>query len=90
MQRVVTDEQIQAAMHTPPADTRAYFRGKSLNKFEDAVKTVQWDSISFDIKGRTVTVNMNSLANPEIAQKYNEALDLSPNPQTLVEKLGLP
>ena len=90
MQRVVTDEQIQAAMHTPPADTRAYFRGKSLNKFEDAVKTVQWDSISFDIKGRTVTVNMNSLANPEIARKYNEALDLSPNPQTLVEKLGLP
>lgn len=90
MQSVVTDEQIQAAMHTPPADTRAYFRGKSLNKFEDAVKTVQWDSISFDIKGKTVTVNMNSLANPEIAQKYNEALDLSPNPQTLVEKLGLP
>lgn len=90
MQNVVTDEQIQAAMHTPPADTRAYFRGKSLNKFEDAVKTVQWDSISFDIKGKTVTVNMNSLANPEIAQKYNEALDLSPNPQTLVEKLGLP
>ena len=90
MQNVVTDEQIQAAMHTPPADTRAYFRGKSLNKFEDAVKTVQWDSISFDIKGRTVTVNMNSLANPEIAQKYNEALDLSPNPQTLIEKLGLP
>ncbi len=89
MQRVVTDKQIQEAMHTPPADTRAYFRGKSLNKFEDAVKTVQWDSISFDIKGKTVTVNMNSLANPEIAQKYNEALDLSPNPQTLVEKLGL-
>lgn len=90
MQNVVTDEQIQAAMHTPPADTRAYFRGKSLNKFEDAVKTVQWDSISFDIKGKTVTVNMNSLANPEIAQRYNEALDLSPNPQTLIEKLGLP
>ena len=89
MQRVVTDEQIHAAMHTPPSDTRAYFRGKSLNKFEEAVRTVQWDSISFDIKGRTVTVNMNSLADPEIAQKYNEALDLSPNPQTLVEKLGL-
>lgn len=90
MQRVVTDEQVHTAMHTPPSDTRAYFRGKSLNKFEDAVKTVQWDSITFDIKGRHVTVNMNSLANPEIAQKYNEALDLSPNPQTLVEKLGLP
>ena len=89
MQRVVTDEQVHAATHTPPADTRAYFRGKSLNKFEDAVKTVQWDSISFDIKGKTVTVNMNALANPEIAQKYNEALDLSPNPQTLIEKLGL-
>ena len=89
MQRVVTDEQIQTAIHTPPLNTRAYFRGKSLNKFEDAIKTVQWDSITFEIKGKPVTVNMNALANPEIAQKYNEALDLSPNLQTLVEKLGL-
>ena len=89
MQQVVTEEQIHTAMHTPPLNTRAYFRGKSLNKFEDAIKTVQWDSITFDIKGKSVTVNMNSLANPELARKYNEALDLSPNPQTLVEKLGL-
>ncbi len=89
MERVVTDEQVNMAIHTPPLDTRAYFRGKSLNKFEDAVKTVQWDSITFDIKGKLVTVNMNSLANAELARKYNEALDLSPNPQTLVEKLGL-
>ena len=89
MQRVISDEQVHTAMHTPPLDTRAYFRGKSLNKFEDAIRTVQWDSITFDIEGKPVTVNMNSLANPEIAQKYNEALDLSPNPQTLVEKLGL-
>ena len=89
MERVVTDKQIHNAMHTPPLDTRAYFRGKSLNKFEDSIKTVQWDSITFDINGKPVTVNMNSLANAEIARKYNEALDLSPNPQTLVEKLGL-
>lgn len=89
MQRVVTDEQIRTAIHTPPLDTRAYFRGTSLNRFEDAIKTVQWDSITFDIKGKPVTVNMNSLANPELAQKYNEALDRSPNLQTLVEKLGL-
>lgn len=89
MERVVTDEQVNMAIHTPPLDTRAYFRGKSLNKFEDSIKTVQWDSITFEIKGKPVTVNMNSLANAELAQKYNEALDLSPNPQTLVEKLGL-
>ncbi len=89
MKRVITDEQIQHAIHTPPLDTRAYFRGKSLNKFEDSIKTVQWDSITFDINGKPVTINMNSLADAKIARKYNEALDLSPNPQTLVEKLGL-
>lgn len=89
MQRIVTEEQILAAMHTPPLNTRAYFRGKSLNKFEDSIKTVQWDSITFNINGKPITVNMNTLADPEIAKKYNETLDLSPNPQTLVEKLGL-
>lgn len=89
MQRVVTDEQIHTAMYNPPSDTRAYFRGKALNKFEDSIKTVQWDSITFTINGSPITINMNALADPEIARQYNEALDQSANPQTLVEKLGL-
>jgi proteasome accessory factor A len=46
-ERVVTDEEIQAAIVEPPVDTRAYFRGQCLKKYGPAVFGVNWDSISF-------------------------------------------
>jgi proteasome accessory factor A len=32
----------------PPEDTRAYFRGKSIARFPDAIAAAAWDSIIFD------------------------------------------
>jgi proteasome accessory factor A len=88
MRRLVTDQQIEEAIHNPPADTRAYFRGKSLDKFRAQVKSVQWDSITFNAKGRPISVSMNQLASPEIAEKYNRTLDRSQTVEALVENLG--
>ncbi len=89
MQRVVTDQQIEEAIQNPPADTRAYFRGKSLHKFRSHVKSVQWDSITFNSKGQPFTVNMNQLASPEISEKYNRILNQSQTVEALLENLGL-
>jgi proteasome accessory factor A len=90
MRRLVTDQQIDYAIHNPPADTRAYFRGKSLDKFRPQVKSVQWDNITFDVKGRSpVSVSMNQLADAKIAEKYNRILDQSQTVEALVEGLGL-
>ena len=89
MRRVVTDEQIEAAIHQPPPDTRAYFRGKSLDRFRSDVKSVQWDSITFNVNGKPVAVSMNQLANSELAEKYNRILDESQTVEALVSKLGL-
>ncbi|MEE8580273.1 MAG: proteasome accessory factor PafA2 family protein, partial [Myxococcota bacterium] len=38
-----------AAIHTPPHDTRAYFRGECLRRYADQVFGVNWDSISFGL-----------------------------------------
>ncbi len=46
-ERIVTDEEINAAVHTPPGDTRAYFRGECLRRYPGEVFGVNWDSISF-------------------------------------------
>ena len=89
MRRVVTDEQIEAAIHHPPPDTRAYFRGKSLDRFRADVKSVQWDSITFNVNGKPVAVSMNQLANPELAEKYNRILDKSQTVEALIGDLGL-
>ena len=39
-------------MHDPPEDTRAYFRGRCLEKYADSVAAASWDSVIFDLPGR--------------------------------------
>jgi proteasome accessory factor A len=36
----------------PPEDTRAYFRGRCLEKYADQVAAASWDSVIFDLPGR--------------------------------------
>ncbi len=48
VERIVTDEEILMAIKTPPADTRAYFRGMCLQKYPDEVYGVSWSSVIFD------------------------------------------
>jgi proteasome accessory factor A len=48
-ERIVTDEEISAAILEPPDDTRAYFRGECLKRYGAAVFGVNWDSISFGV-----------------------------------------
>ncbi len=57
MQRLVTEEQVAAAVRTPPSDTRAYFRGRCVEKFRDEVSAASWDSVIFDV-GRQALVRI--------------------------------
>ncbi len=49
LERLVDDADARVAVTEPPADTRAYFRGKCLQKFADNVVAANWDSIVFDV-----------------------------------------
>jgi proteasome accessory factor A len=89
MRRIVTDEQIEAALHNPPSGTRAYFRGRAVDRFSTFIKAIQWDSITFIVNGRTREINLNALADAEVADQYNKALDESPDIGTLIKKLRL-
>ena len=46
-----TTRRSSAAMHEPPEDTRAYFRGRCLEKYADDVAAASWDSVIFDLPG---------------------------------------
>ena len=46
---IVTDAEARAAMTEPPESTRAYFRGRCLEKFPDDIVAANWDSLVFDI-----------------------------------------
>jgi proteasome accessory factor A len=49
--RLLTDEIVTDAMHEPPEDTRAYFRGRCLSKYADNIAAASWDSVIFDLPG---------------------------------------
>jgi len=52
MTRLTREQDVIRAMEQPPEDTRAYFRGRCLRKYPDAVAAASWDSVIFDIPGR--------------------------------------
>jgi len=49
LERITDDAEVELAMTEPPLDTRAYFRGKCLQKYADDVVAANWDSLVFDI-----------------------------------------
>jgi proteasome accessory factor A len=52
IQRLLTEDLVEKAMHEPPTDTRAYFRGRCLEKYSENVAAASWDSVIFDLPGR--------------------------------------
>jgi proteasome accessory factor A len=52
IERLLDDASVEAAMHEPPDDTRAYFRGRCLEKYAANVAAASWDSVIFDLPGR--------------------------------------
>jgi proteasome accessory factor A len=49
VERLVDDAAIERAMMEPPDGTRAYFRGRCIARFPEAIAAASWDSIIMDI-----------------------------------------
>lgn len=47
MRRLVKEEEIKSAIFTPPETTRAFFRGRSVARFNDQIASIQWDELVF-------------------------------------------
>ena len=48
VERITTDEEVQRAIMEPPDDTRAFFRGRCIAKYPDAIAAASWDSLILD------------------------------------------
>jgi Pup amidohydrolase len=51
LERITNDEQVTAATTEPPTDTRAYFRGRCLQRWPEHIVAANWDSLVFDVGG---------------------------------------
>jgi proteasome accessory factor PafA2 len=47
--RITTDAEVERAIMEPPEDTRAYFRGRCIGRYPDAIAAASWDSLIMDV-----------------------------------------
>jgi proteasome accessory factor A len=87
IKRLVTEEQVTAAMRTPPDDTRAYFRGRCLERYPTEVAAASWDSVIFDL-GRESLVRIPTLEPLRGTRRHvGELIDNSRTAEELVAAL---
>ncbi len=54
IERLVGEDEVIAAMHAPPTDTRAWFRGECIRRFRRQIVAAGWDSLIFDVGGEAL------------------------------------
>ena len=87
MRRMVTEDEVRAAMTTPPEDTRAYFRGRCLARYPSEVAAASWDSVIFDL-GRESLVRIPTLEPLRGTRGHvGELIDNAPDATALVDAL---
>jgi proteasome accessory factor A len=87
MKRLVTEEEVQAAITMPPLDTRAYFRGQCLERYPNSIAAASWDSVIFDL-GRESLVRIPTLEPLRGTKNHvGELLEASATAEQLVDAL---
>jgi proteasome accessory factor PafA2 len=85
---LVGHEEARAAMTAPPSTTRAYFRGRCLEKFPDDIVAANWDSLVFDI-GRDPLRRVPMMEPLRgTAEHVGALLDGSATARELLDRLG--
>ena len=49
LERLTTEDEVVDAMTEPPTSTRAYFRGRCLQRWGSSIAAANWDSLVFDL-----------------------------------------
>ena len=54
IERVVQESEVERAEFSPPLGTRAYFRGRCVNKYAKSIYGASWTSVLFDVGNTTI------------------------------------
>jgi Pup amidohydrolase len=71
------------AMRHPPTSTRAYIRGRCIQKFCSAVLAAQWDHITLDGDNGPIKISLLDLFAPQEIMHYRRVVDAAQKPEDL-------
>lgn len=88
MKTLCHEQDIQNAILQPPTDTRAYFRGRCISAWPEAISSANWDSVVFDVGEATLqrVPMMDPLKGTK--QLVGSLFDRCATPADLLEALG--
>jgi Pup amidohydrolase len=85
---LLEDSAVDAAVVHPPENTRAWFRGECVRRYPDAVAAASWDSVIFDIDGRSALQRVPTLEPTRgTRDQVGHILDASPTAEDLLVAL---
>lgn len=85
---VVTEDEIVNAITTAPETTRAWFRGRSVARFPEAISSIQWEEIRFTDGRKTRVVKLPEPGGDERLAELNQTVDAENDFATFVSKLA--
>jgi proteasome accessory factor A len=88
MERLVDPAEVERAVTEPPETTRAYFRGRCLQRWGASIAAANWDSLVFDL-GTDPLRRVPMMEPLRGTRAHVEALLTSvTSPAELLERLG--
>ncbi|MSR64206.1 MAG: proteasome accessory factor PafA2 [Verrucomicrobiae bacterium] len=94
VRRVVTDYEIGRSIYYPPLNTRAYFRGRCVDRFAREIGSVQWDEVVFHTNGngdapQETAISLRDVFDEATVEKYNKAVDTAQSAEEVLTALGI-
>jgi len=79
MRTLVSEDEIEAARHTPPADTRAALRGLLVEKYGPKITAISWGGVQFNDNGKSLRFSLPEAHDdyPGLSAQIQDATSLS-------------
>jgi proteasome accessory factor A len=77
------DAAVRRAISEPPHSTRAYIRGRCIQKFAPLVIAAQWDHVTLQARSGPLKVSLLDVFTPEQVAAYAKVVDAANTPDDL-------
>jgi Pup amidohydrolase len=87
IRRILKEDEIKTAIFMPPDTTRAYFRGRSVARFNSQINAIHWDEVVFDQNSSQRRVAFNHASDDDRIEQLNTVIREASNYEDFLLRL---